>query len=127
MNTYSENSTYRIEASRPVYRLSQFIWYVLWIVNTLLALRFLLRLLGANPAAGFTNFMYSLTEPLASPFFNVFANSRLEGRVVEWASVLAIIVYSLVAWVIIRLLLMARPVSHMEAKRELDRQAREDV
>lgn len=50
---------------------SRIIWLVLGIIMGLLALRFLLRLLAANPNNGFADFIYSLSHPFAAPFWVV--------------------------------------------------------
>ncbi|HYC79744.1 MAG TPA: hypothetical protein VEC17_01835, partial [Candidatus Binatia bacterium] len=58
----------------PMYRATQVVWYITGIVETLLGLRFLLRLIGANPAAGFVDAVYTLTQPLVAPFNNIVRN-----------------------------------------------------
>ena len=44
-------------------RLTHWIWLILGILEGLIGLRVLLKLLGANPAAPFAQFIYSLTDP----------------------------------------------------------------
>jgi len=118
MDTYITTSP----STKPLYKATQVVWYVLDILEVLLAFRFLLKLLGANPAAGFTSFIYSLSQPFAAPFLNVFRVSRAEGSVFEWTTLLAMLVYWLVAWGIIKLFLMGKPVSTPEAAEKLDRE-----
>jgi hypothetical protein len=97
----------------------------LGILEALLAFRFLLRLFAANPAAGFTDFIYDATRPFVSPFTAVFNVTRVEGgSVFEWTTLLAMLVYWLLAWAVIRLFLMGRPISKDEAADHLDRQER---
>src|SRR4051812_38890275 len=48
------------------------IWYILGIVEVLLAFRFVMKLLGANPNSGFVDFIYSVTSVLTAPFDNIF-------------------------------------------------------
>ena len=107
---------------KPLYRATQVIWYILDVVEALLLFRFILKLLGANPYAGFTNFIYSVTYPFAEPFLNVFNSSHVAGDTFEWTTLLAMLVYWLVAWGIIRLLLMGKPVSNIEAHSKLNQQ-----
>lgn len=106
----------------PLYRGTQVVWYILTIVEALLAFRFVLRALGANSAAGFSSFIYSITYPFAAPFISVFQTSRAAGSVVEWSTLLAMFVYWLIAWAIIKLLVMSKPVSTSEAKEKLNEQ-----
>jgi hypothetical protein len=110
------------DRTRSLYRGSQVIWYLLGILETLLAFRFLLRLFAANPSAGFTAFIYNATSPFVAPFAAVFRTSRVEGSVFEWTTLLAMAVYWLIAWAIIRLFIMGKPVSTPEAAVKLDRQ-----
>lgn len=104
---------------RPLFRGIQVVWYLLGILEALLAFRFVLRLLAANPEAGFTNFIYTLSYPFAAPFLAVFRVTRVEGSVFEWTTLLAMLVYWLVALAIIRLFAMSRPVSSPEAQARL--------
>ena len=89
-----------------------------------MAFRFLLRLFGANPAAGFTNFIYDISYPFAAPFLNVFRITRVEGSVVEWTTLLAMVVYWLIAWAIVKMFVMSRSVSTPEAAVRLENQDR---
>lgn len=113
VTTYSNDS-------RPLYRGVQVVWYILGLLEVLLAFRFVLRLTGANPAAGFTDFIYSVTAPLVAPFFAVFPRTTVQGSVFEWSTLLAMLVYWLIAWAIIKLFVMGKPVSNTEASVKLD-------
>lgn len=108
--------------TKPLYRTSQAVWYILGIIEILLAFRFILKLLAANPSAGFTNFIYGITAPFASPFLNVFRVSQVEGNVLEWTTILAMAVYFVIAWGIIKLLVMGKSVSTPEAAAKLEQQ-----
>ncbi len=108
--------------TKPLYRGTQIVWYILGLVEVLLAFRFVLKLLGANPAAGFTNFIYMVTAPFAAPFVTVFKVSKAQGSTFEWTTVLAMFVYYVVAWGIIKMLVMGKAVSTPEAAVKLDQQ-----
>ena len=108
--------------TKPLYRGTQIVWYLLGLLEVLLTFRFLLKLFGANPSAGFSDLVYSLSYPFAAPFLNVFRISRVEGSVFEWTTLLAIIVYWIVARGIIRLFLMGKDVSTPEAAAKLNQQ-----
>jgi hypothetical protein len=105
-----------------LYRGTQIIWYVIGILEALLAFRFVLKLFGANSDAGFTSLVYGVTEPFALPFLNVFRVSRVEGSVFEWTTLLAMLVYWFVAMAIGKLLVMGRTVSTAEAANKLEGQ-----
>lgn len=106
--------------TKPLYRGTQIVWYIVGVIEALLAFRFVLKLLAANPEAGFTSFVYGITMPFASPFLNVFKVPRVEGSALEWTTLLAMLVYFLIAWAIIKLFVMSKPVSTPEAAVKLD-------
>lgn len=75
------------------------IWFLDGVLTILLGLRFLFSLLGANPANGFANFIYSASHPFVSPFFNLFSYNWQAGvRHFEIYTLVAIVVYALIAW-----------------------------
>lgn len=108
--------------TKPLYRGTQFVWYILGILEALLAFRLVMKLLGANKAAGFTSFIYNVTQPFAAPFLNVFKITKVQGTVLEWTTILAMIVYWLIALAIIKLFVMSKSVSTPEAAAKLDNQ-----
>ncbi len=108
--------------TKPLYRGTQIVWYILGIIEVLLAFRFVLKLLGANPTAGFSHFIYLITTPFTAPFLSVFKISRVEGSVMEWTTILSMLVYWLIAWAVIKGLVMSKAVSTPEAAVKLDQQ-----
>ncbi|HYF10513.1 MAG TPA: YggT family protein [Candidatus Paceibacterota bacterium] len=115
-------SSYTSPRTRPLYRGTQIVWYLLGLLEALLAFRFVLKLLGANPEAGFTSFIYGVTYPFVAPFLNVFRITSVQGSVFEWTTLLAMLVYWLIAIGIIKLFLMGKPVSTPEAASKLNQQ-----
>jgi len=107
------------ESSRPLYRGAQVVWYVLSVVEAILVIRFLLKLLQANPDAIFTNLMYGISNILVSPFVAVFKNLNVETSVFEWTTLLAMLVYWLLSVAIIKLFIISKPVSAVEADQKL--------
>jgi len=112
--------SYNSPSTKPLYRGTQIVWYILGLLEALLAFRFVLKLLGANPSAGFSNFIYTVSYPFATPFLNVFRATRVEGSVFEWTTLMAILVYGLVAWAIVKLFFMSKTISTPEAAAKLD-------
>lgn len=115
MDAYTSPST------KPLYRGTQVVWYILGLIEALLAFRFVLKLLGANPNAGFSHFIYSVTYLFAAPFLNVFRVSQVAGSILEWTTLLAMVVYLLIALGIIKLFLISKTVSTPEAAAKLDK------
>ena len=89
-------------------RTIQIIWWVVGFIDVLIAIRFLLKLFGANPAP-FVRFMYDVTWPLVAPFHGIF-NTAQEGRsILEPESLVAMAIYALIGWGIVSLIrLMSR-------------------
>lgn len=109
-------------STKPLYRGTQIVWYILGVIEVLLAFRFVLKLLGANPGAGFTDFIYGVTYVFAAPFLNVFRITAVAGSVFEWTTLLAMFVYWVIAVGIIKLFLMGKTVSTPEAAVKLEKQ-----
>lgn len=87
----------------------RFVWIVAGIIMGLLAFRFVLRLLGANPNNGFADFIYTLSYPFAAPFFSLFNYDQdLLNGAFELGTLVAIIVYALLAWIIVKLVTIGR-------------------
>ncbi len=107
---------------RPLYRGTQIVWYIFYVIETLLLFRFILKLIGANPDAAFTKFIYVLSYPFAGPFLYVVRSTQVSGSVFEWTTLLAMLVYWVLAWGIVRLFVMGKPVSHTEAEVKLEQQ-----
>ncbi len=84
------------------------VWYVVGFVEIMLAFRFIMKLLGANPSSGFVNFIYSLTNILTAPFDNIFGVARTTTgnvqSVFEPSILVAAAVYALLGWGIVKLL-----------------------
>jgi hypothetical protein len=88
----------------------QVVWWIVGFIDILIAIRFVLKLFGANTTAAFVRFMYDLTWPLVAPFHGIF-NTAQEGRsILEPESLVAIAIYSLIGWGIVSLIrLINRP------------------
>ena len=74
------------------------------IVNSMIGLRFLLKLMAANPDNAFAQLVYFFTAPFLAVFFGLTRTPSFEGIVIEFYDLIAIMVYFVLAWVIIRLI-----------------------
>jgi len=88
----------------------QVIQYIAGLLIALLAIRFVLALLGANLANQFANFIYTVTDPMVAPFRGLLQVSQFQAGVsrFEIETLLTIAIYALVTWGITRLILLAR-------------------
>jgi len=112
--------SYNSPTTKPLFKGTQIVWYILSLLEVLLLFRFVLKLLGANSSAGFTNFIYSATYIFTAPFLNVFRLTYVDGSIFEWTTLLAMLVYWMIAVAIIRLFLMSKTVSTPEAAAKLE-------
>jgi hypothetical protein len=85
------------------HRVVQLVYWIFGLIEGLVAVRFVLKALGANPSAGFAEFIYGITAPLVAPFYGLFGNPSAQGSVLELHSIVALIVYGLLAWLIAKL------------------------
>jgi len=105
-----------------MYRSTRLVWYIFGAIEALLMIRFILRALAANTAAPFTQFIYAASEMFVAPFQYVFGTPSLGYSALELSTLLAMLVYWLLAWGIVKLLLMNRPISRYEARVQLQDQ-----
>lgn len=86
-------------------RAKQFVRLVAGVICALLALRFVLLALGANEQNGFASFIYTLSSLFVAPFLGIFGREpQAGGSYFELASLIAIVVYLLLGWIVNRLL-----------------------
>jgi uncharacterized protein YggT (Ycf19 family) len=97
------------DRARPLYAIEQLVRLIVGVIDTLLAIRIVLELLGANSANGFASFIYGITDPLVAPFAGLF-NYTLQTGVVRFdlPALIAILVYSLIGYIVARLLRVGR-------------------
>jgi hypothetical protein len=84
-------------------RAKQIIYFIFGAIEALLVVRFTLLLLGANQASGFVRLIYGLSRPFVLPFQGIFGEPTLGASVLEWSSLVGVIVYALVAYGLARL------------------------
>ncbi len=105
-----------------MYRVTRYVWYVFYVIEALLGLRLILKLLGANPGAAFTDLVYGLSGVFVAPFRYVFSTPAAGGSALELSTILALVVYWLLAWGIVKFIVMNRTVSPHEAQESLEEQ-----
>ena len=76
---------------------------LLLVVEALIAVRILLKVTGANEHAGFATFLYKVSSPFIAPFHPVFADDLVNGHPFEVGSLLAMGVYAVLAYFVVRL------------------------
>jgi hypothetical protein len=89
------------------------VWYVVGFIEILIGFRFVLKLFGANPSAGFVDFIYTITGILTAPFDNIFGVTTPAAgdvrSVFEPSILVAGVVYALIGWGIVKLFNLNQP------------------
>ena len=83
------------------------IYFLFGVLEVLLLFRLVLKFMGAGITSGFVNFIYNITNLFTLPFEGIFRRGVNEGlettSILEPATIVAIIVYAVVAWGIVML------------------------
>jgi len=98
----SSGDPYAVRRDLPL-RIQNGIYLLFGILEALLGIRFVLGVLGANPTAGFAQFIYGITGPFIAPFVGLFGKPRFQGSVFDWNVLVAMLVYALIAWVLVKI------------------------
>lgn len=89
------------------------VWYIVGAISILLAFRFVLKLFGANRNSSFVDVIYSISGVLTAPFDNIFGVTKNTSgevdSVFEPSILVAIIVYAIIGWGIVKVFNINRP------------------
>ncbi len=104
-----EEAEVRQEEARTVRyaigKLNDFIQWFVTVLEVLLAIRFLLKLIGADPNNLFAGFLYALTTIVLVPFDSIVHTPSLRtNQAFEWSTLIAMAIYWLLFWAVRRFL-----------------------
>ena len=91
--------------------LETLISFIVGIIEFFLGFRLLFKLFGANPMTPFVQWLYLNTEPLLNPFQNIFPSPKIEGGLVEFTTLAALVVYMFIGYFLIELVAAMRHAS----------------
>jgi len=80
------------------FKATQWIWLGFGIIEVLIGLRVVLKLIAANPASPFAAFIYNVSDVFLFPFAGLVGTPASGGMVLEFSSIIAMLVYALLAW-----------------------------
>jgi len=105
----TEQVTHDVAAERrqTTFMVQRIMWSVLGFLEILLALRFMLKLIAANPDSGFAALIYGITAPFIAPFALLIGTPTSGGMVLEVTTLFAMSIYALVFWGIGRVIQIA--------------------
>ncbi|HEV2654141.1 MAG TPA: YggT family protein, partial [Ktedonobacteraceae bacterium] len=87
-------------------KLNDFIQWFIAVLEVTLAIRFVLKLIGADPNNLFAGFLYALTDIILFPFSTIVRSPSIHPpyQAFEWSTLIAMAIYALVFWAIGRFL-----------------------
>ncbi len=86
-------------------RTARILYFIMGVLEVLLALRFLFRIINAETTNGLVNFIYKFTAPFVTPFNGIFNDQTLQrGSIIEISTLLAMALYAILTYGIIQLL-----------------------
>ncbi len=107
MTDYKEVRTTAHEAGHEqreaTFKATQLIWLLLGLLEAVLALRVVFKLIGVNAANPFASLLYTLTDLFVAPFASLVGAPSAGGSVLEISTIIAMIVYALIAWALERI------------------------
>ena len=107
-NRISEVQTIQKEPERErrilTFKATQLVWLLLGILEALIALRVVFKLIAVNAANPFATLLYNVTGLFVAPFASLVGAPAAGGMVLEISSVIAMVVYALIAWAVERII-----------------------
>ncbi len=107
MTDYKEVRTSEHEQGREqrfaAFKATQIIWLLLGLLEAVIALRVVFKLIAVNAANPFATLLYNVTNLFVAPFASLTGSLAVGGMVLEISSIIAMIVYLLIAWALERI------------------------
>lgn len=107
MSDYQEVRTTKHEPGQEqrakTQKITQVIWLMTGVLEGLLALRVIFKLIGVNAANSFAVFLYRVTGFFVAPFASLAGAPSAGNIVFEVSTLIAMAVYLLVAWALLRI------------------------
>ena len=102
----TEQVTRDVAAERRlgVFQVTRIVWTILGVLEILLGLRFMLKLIAANPNSGFAVFIYGITGAFTAPFNSLLGTPAADGSTLEVTTLIAMAVYALLFWGVVRVI-----------------------
>lgn len=107
VNTTTRNTSVRSTATSSQ-TVQYLVYFLFGLLEILLAFRLVLKLTGASITSSFVGLIYGLTGIFIAPFEGIFRRGFAQGvettSVLEPSTIIAIVVYAVLAWGIVKLL-----------------------
>jgi hypothetical protein len=107
-NRISEVQTTHKESGQKernfTFKATQLVWLLFGILEAMLALRFALKLIGANAASPIAVFIYGFTGLFLFPFTGLTGTPAVGNMALEISTLIAMGIYALLGWALERLI-----------------------
>ena len=87
------------------------VYIIFGLIELLLAVRFVLLLVGANTSSAFVSWIYAWSAPFAAPFSSIFGQhvtvagpGVVMQSVFDWTTLIALVVYAIIGGILVRIL-----------------------
>lgn len=111
MTDYQEVRTTEHEQGREqrvaTFKVTQVIWLLLGLLEAVLALRFVFKLIGVNAGNTFATLLNNVTNIFVAPFASLTGAPAAGGMVIEFSTLIAMVVYLLIAWALAKIVYVA--------------------
>ncbi|MFS8159086.1 MAG: hypothetical protein ACMG6E_02520 [Candidatus Roizmanbacteria bacterium] len=74
---------------------------IVGLIEATISLRVILKFAGANPATPFVAWVYETSRSLIWPFIGMFPSPTLNGSVIEFNSLIALLVYAFIGYLLL--------------------------
>jgi uncharacterized protein YggT (Ycf19 family) len=88
-------------------------------IEVLLIFRAIFKVIGANSSSGFVSLIYSITDVMVVPFQGIVPSAVSGNSIMEWATLIAGVVFALIAWGLVYLLQFIKPVTPVEVEEQV--------
>ncbi len=106
-----ENQNPEVLKTTGTIKLVKIVYYILGVLEVLLAFRLVFKILGANPESIFVSIIYSITKLFLTPFTGIFRMAISSGieteSILEPTVLIAMVVYALLAWGFVKLIIIS--------------------
>ena len=86
------------ERRQTLFMANRIMWSIVGLLEILLGLRFVLKLIAANPDSGFAALIYGITAPFIAPFALLVGTPTSGGIILEVTTLIAMVIYALIFW-----------------------------
>ncbi len=100
----TERVTRDVAAERRLrlFQIVRIMWTILGLLEILMGLRFVLKLIAANPASGFGSLIYGISGVFVAPFVGLITTPASGNAILDVTTLIAMAVYALFFWLLVR-------------------------